>query len=78
MKESRKHGIYIHVANPDRHNQSKVEGVIREMWKKWFIVILRQMSRIDYGIMALSGWWRSFRGLLVQIFPYIISHPYKS
>ena len=29
MKEVRKHRIDLHVTEPDRHNQSKVEGVIR-------------------------------------------------
>ena len=42
MKEFRKHGIDLHVTEPDRHNQSKVEGVIREMRKKLFCVILRK------------------------------------
>ena len=42
MKEVRKHGIDIHATNTDRHNQSKVEGVIREMCKKWFRVMLRK------------------------------------
>ena len=36
MKEIRKHGIDLHVTNPDYHNQSNVEGVIREMRNKWF------------------------------------------
>ena len=32
----RKHGIDLHLTEPDRHNQSKVEGVIRELRKRWF------------------------------------------
>ena len=28
-----KHGIYVHHTEPSRHNQSKVEGVIRELRK---------------------------------------------
>ena len=34
MKEDRKHGIDLHVTNPDFHKQSKVEGVIRRIHKK--------------------------------------------
>ena len=42
MKELGKDGIDLHVANPDLHNQSKVEGVMKEMRKKWFRVMLRK------------------------------------
>ena len=41
-KEVQKHGIDLHVTNPDCRNQSKVEGATREMRKKWFIVMLRK------------------------------------
>ena len=49
----RKHGIDIHLTEPDQHNQSKVEGVIRELRKRWFRVMLMQQvpNRLcDYGI----------------------------
>ena len=49
----RKHGIDIHLTEPDRHNQSKVEGVIRELRKRWFWVMLKQRvpnHLWDYGI----------------------------
>ena len=39
---ARKHSIDIHLTEPDRHNQSKVEGVIRELRKQWFWVMLTQ------------------------------------
>ena len=42
IKEVQKNGIDLHVTKPGRHNQSKVEGVIREMCKKWFGVMLRK------------------------------------
>ena len=42
MKEFCKNGIDLHVTDPDCHNQSKVEGLIRKMSKKWFILILRK------------------------------------
>ena len=38
----RKHGIDIHLTEPERHNQYKVEGVIRELRKRWFRVMLKQ------------------------------------
>ena len=50
---ARKHGIDIHLTEPDQHNQSKVEGVIRELSKRWFWVMLKQWvpNRLwDYGI----------------------------
>ena len=50
---ARKHGIDIHLTEPDRHNQSKVKGVIRELRKRWFRVMLKQWvpnCLWDYGI----------------------------
>ena len=50
---ARKHGIDINLTEPDRHNQSKVEGVIRELRKRWFWVMLKQWvpnCLQDYGI----------------------------
>ena len=43
-KEVYKHGIDLYVTYPDFHNKSKVEGMIREMRKKWFQVILRKKA----------------------------------
>ena len=42
MKEVRKHGIDLQVTDPDCHNHSKVEVVIKEMQKKWFRFMLRK------------------------------------
>ena len=39
-KEVLKQGIYLQVTKPDCYNQSKVEGVTREMRKNWFRVML--------------------------------------
>ena len=50
---ARKHGIDIHLMEPDQHNQSKVEGMIRELRKRWFRAMLKQRvpNRLwDYGI----------------------------
>ena len=49
----RKHDIDLHLTEPDHHNQSKVEGLIRELCKRWFRVMLKQRvpNRLwDYGI----------------------------
>ena len=49
----RKHGTDIHLTEPDQHNQSKVKGVIRELCKRWFQVMLKERvpNRLwDYGI----------------------------
>ena len=50
---ARKHAIDLHVAEPHRHNQSKVESVVQETRKHWFWVMLKkkvpkQLS--DYSI----------------------------
>ena len=49
----RKHGIDLHCTEPSRHNQSKVEGVIRELQKQWFRVMSKKRvphHLWDYGI----------------------------
>ena len=53
IREVRKYGMGLHVTRPYRHNQSKVEGVIIEMRKKWFRFMLRKkVPHIlwDYGL----------------------------
>ena len=37
-----KHVIDLHVTEPHRHNQSKAEGVVREIRKHWFWVMLKK------------------------------------
>ena len=37
-----KHAINLHVTEPHRHNQSKVEGVVWEIRKHWFWIMLRK------------------------------------
>ena len=52
MEQVRKHHIDYHVTEPERYNQSQVEGVIREIRKKWFRVMTKKYvpRRIwDYG-----------------------------
>ena len=53
MKEVRKQGIDFQVIKPERHNQNTSEGIIQEIWRKWFRVmfwkkVLKEFW--DYGI----------------------------
>ena len=41
MQQLRKHHIDFHITEPERYNQSKAEGVIRELRKKWFRVMTK-------------------------------------
>ena len=53
MQQIRKHHIDFHVTEPERYNQSKAEGVIREIRKKWFRVMTKSAvpKRLwDYGL----------------------------
>ena len=48
----RKHAIDLHVTEPHCHNQSKVEGIVREIRKHWFCIMLKKVPKRlwDYGI----------------------------
>ena len=53
MRQVRRHNIDYHIAEPDMHNQVPAEGVIRELRRKWYQVIIR--NRVpkqlwDYGL----------------------------
>ena len=37
-----KHAINLHVTEPHRHNQYKVEGVVCEIRKCWFLIMLKK------------------------------------
>ena len=53
MQQVRKHHIDFHLTKPERYNQSQVEGVIREIRKKWFRVMMKRSvpKRLwDYGL----------------------------
>ena len=57
MEQVRKHHIDIYTTEPGRYNQSKVEGVIRELRKNWFRTMhhKRVPKRIwDYGLKWVS------------------------
>ena len=42
MEQERKHHIDYHVMEPERYNQLRVEGVIREIRKKWLRVMTKK------------------------------------
>ena len=57
MEQVRKHHIDIRTTEPGRYNQSKVEGVIRELCKNWFRTMHRTRvpKRLwDYGLKWVS------------------------
>ena len=42
MKQIRKHDVTYHVTEPNLHNQNPAEGVIREIRRKWYRVMIRK------------------------------------
>ena len=74
-----KHAIDLHVTEPHHHNQSKVEGVVREIRKRWFWVMLKKKvtkQLWDYGIKwvcevmqctASTSWDLCTRNVLEQL-----------
>ena len=57
MEQVRKHHIDMHTTEPGQYNQSKVEGVIRELRKNWFHTMHRKRvpKRLwDYGLKWVS------------------------
>ena len=58
MKTVRDFDIIPRVIEPDRHNQNRVKGVIRDVRKKWYRIMLRKKYPKDYGIMVLDGFVR--------------------
>ena len=57
MQTVRKYGINYHISEPHYHNQNPVEGVVRELRRKWYRTMVR--NRVpkklwDYGIVWIS------------------------
>ena len=53
MQQVRKHHIDFHLTELEQYNQLQVEGVIREIRKKWFRVMIKRSvpKRLwDYGL----------------------------
>ena len=42
MKKIHKYDIYYHISEPDRPNQNPAEGVIRELRRKWFQMMVQK------------------------------------
>ena len=42
MTELRKQGINFQVIEPERHIKNPAEGIIREIWRKWFQIMFRK------------------------------------
>ena len=57
MKQIRLHGIDYHISEPNLHNQNPVEGVIRELRRKWYRIMVRKrvpQQFWDYGLRWVS------------------------
>ena len=57
MKQIRSHNINYHISEPDMHNQNPVEGVIRELRRKWYRIMIRKRippKLWDYGLRWVS------------------------
>jgi len=57
MKSIRQYGIDYHISEADLHNQNPVEGVIREIRKKWYRTMVRRKvprQLWDYGVVWCS------------------------
>jgi len=53
MKQIRTHNIDYHICEPDLRNQNPVEGVIREVRRKWYRIMVRNrvpQKLWDYGM----------------------------
>ena len=40
MKQVRQHNTNYHISAADLHNQKPVEGVIQDLRRKWYIIII--------------------------------------
>ena len=57
MKQICIHDIDYHVSKPGQHNQNPVEGVIRELRRKWYRIMIRKRiprELCDYGLRWVS------------------------
>jgi hypothetical protein len=53
QRQTRKHNIQQHISEPNIHNQSPAEGVVREVRRKWYRVKFRKnVTKLfwDYGL----------------------------
>ena len=57
MSQIRKHDIDFHISEKGYHNQNPVEGVIQELRRKWYRVMVRKQVPVklwDYGFQWVS------------------------
>ena len=57
MKQIWQHGIDYHIAEADLHNQNPCEGVICELRRKWYHIMIRKQipeQFWDYGLRWIS------------------------
>ena len=57
MKQIGRHDITYHISEKGYHNQNPVEGIIRELRRKWYRVMVRKQvtSHLwDYGMQWVS------------------------
>ena len=57
MKQIRTHNVDYHVSEPGQHNQNSVEGVIRELHRKWYRIMIRKRiprELWNYGLRWVS------------------------
>ena len=57
MKQIRNHNIDYHISEADLHNQNPVEGVIRELRRKWYRIMIKNQvpqQLWDYGLRWVS------------------------
>jgi hypothetical protein len=50
QRQIRKHNIQQHISEPNLHNQSPAEGVVREVRRKWYRVMFRRNVPKIFGI----------------------------
>ena len=43
MNQIRQHNIDYHISAADLHNQKPVEGVIQDLRRKWYIIIINNI-----------------------------------
>ena len=71
----RKHAINLHVTKPHNHNHSNVEGIVWEIQKRWFRIMLKKKVPRRLWTTASSGYAQSsnsqakppkFQGILIS------------
>ena len=48
MNQVRQHNIDYHISAADLHNQKPVEGVIQDLRRKWYIIIIKKIIPLKF------------------------------